>query len=144
MSPHENAEVIISVAVNMAIKNPRYYNWCMAVVSVMLDFCNKRTRVRLIKDIKTRFNSIPNTGLLDLWLHRVSIKIDDSIVYGEPLTKLVDKSLSNTQIWDCNWVKKDIKNIVDNAKVVDEKVLAEMSVVISPPETDKFNDYHIS
>lgn len=140
---YEKPEVMMSVVVNIALKNPKYYNLCIAVASVLLDYISDKRKPIVIQKIRNKFSYIPNTGMLDIWLQRISHKVDTNIVYKEPLTYLLPPSYgpyNNLMLWESSWLKDDILNIIKSVEVVDTTKLNSMGIVIARDEVDLFQD----
>lgn len=136
----DNPKVMLSIAVNLALKNPKSYQWCMAVISKLLDFCEPADRVKLLADIRSKFDRIPNTGLLDVWLQRISYKIDPSIRYAENrLTLLLSSVIYPGNIfWQSSWLKPDVANLVIDTPIIKRSVLNEMPATIDRAEVELF------
>jgi hypothetical protein len=138
LAVYENPEVMISTATNLAVKNPRTYPLCMAIISKLVDFCEPSSKLELISKMKCKFDTIPNTGLLDIWLQRVSYKINPSIVFNEPIAKIVSEYYFTNYFWESGWLKDDMKDLIKNTSIVDRNILAEMNPVITREEVALF------
>lgn len=140
---YEKPEVMLSVIINIALKNPKYYNLCMAVVSILIDYLPEVRRGLIIDKIKRKFDNIPNTGILDIWLQRISHKVDSAISYDEPATTLLPpygKTSNNLLLWESTWLKDEMKDIISSTSVIDEEKLSAMNIVIDRSEVDIFQD----
>lgn len=114
LEPYENAKVMISVMVNMTIKSPRTYDISMAIISKLLKHCSFKDQVEIIGEIRSRLDRVANTGLLDVWLQRVSYKIDKSIIYKECLTKLIGhRSNPGNILWNSSWLNTTMSDLLD-------------------------------
>lgn len=119
---------------SLKIGYPRDHFYCLI----------KQSHVLELLEIIKKFNAIPNTGLLDIWLQRISYKVDKSMKYAEPVTKLLDdSSCSNAIIWCCDWLKEDLKKIVFSTSVVDFKKLGEKEISIDKEEVALFKDNYV-
>lgn len=138
----EKPEPMLSVIVNMAIKNPKYYNLCMAIMSLLIDYCAPSKRLTLINKVKKKFDAIPNTGILDIWLQRVAYKVNPNINYREKLTHLLQSSSTypGNTFWNCNWLKPTMQDIVIDTPIINEKRLADIGIVIDRTEVNAFRD----
>jgi len=143
---YEKAEVMLSVIVNIAIKNPKYYNMAMAVASLLIRAAQPSVRGLLVEKILGRFDNVANTGLLDLWMQRVSYSIDPLHTFNEPLTLVVneDDYSDNSNVWNIDWLKKSMRDIVRDTKLVDVSYLKlireQQQIAISRKEIDLFMD----
>jgi len=131
-----NIQVLISVITDIAYRNPRTYPIAVAILSKLIDFLPKRTKERFVKKILNKFKKLPNTGIMQLWLQRMTIKLGNNYRYSEKLcNKVVDK---NVVIWNSNWLNKKIKGIINSYNLVDVDILNELGVVVSNEEVELF------
>lgn len=143
---YEKAEVMLSVVINIAMKNPKYYNIAMAVASLLIRAAGENRRGLLVEKVLKKFEGVPNTGLLDLWVQRVSYPIDPSHVFGEKLTSVVneDDYVDNTLVWNIEWLKPAMRDIIRDTKLVDTELLKQIreqqQIAISREEVDLFID----
>lgn len=143
---YEKPEVMLSIVVNMAIKNPKYYNMAMAVASLTIRGAGESRRGLLVQKILDKFKIIPNTGLLDIWLQRVSYSIDPDLQFNELLTRSVSERayIDNSIIWCIDWLKDDIMKTVRDTSIVDVDILQGIretnKISIDRQEVDLFRD----
>ena len=129
-------KTIISIVVDILIKNPRTTPVCAAILSLLLrKIAEKDEQLTIIGEIKTKFNKLPNSVLFDVWLQRITYNVYNFKEYPDPLCKLVYKSKES--IWNNEWL-----NIPKNIKmydVVDFKVLKSMRPIITLDEFEIFD-----
>ncbi len=136
---YDDLEVMISITTNLAIQNPKTYQWSMAILSKLIALLDKTKKNDIISAIQTKFERIPNTGLLDVWLQRLTYKIDNKIEYQEPLTRLVGASpYPGNIIWNSDWLKSDFEKIVTSTPIVSSMALEKMPKTIERPEVELF------
>lgn len=135
----DDVEVMISVVVNLATRNPRHHAVLMGILSNLLDFCKQDRKEELLADIMTKFERIPNTGLLDIWLQRVSYKIDPTLVFNEKLTKVVSGDLTTNLFWRSGWLKDELLGIVMDTSIIDRQKLETISPIVAPYEMSIFD-----
>jgi hypothetical protein len=135
----EDLEVIISILVNIAYKNSRTYSIAVAIISKLISGVdNREEQESLIMKIKEKFNRIPNTGLMNLWLQRFTVKLDRQIEYKEPICKVVQDE-SNGDPWKNDWIgSTDLMNALENISIVDREQIEKMDPVISTEEVSVF------
>jgi len=112
----KDLDVLVSIVVNLALKNPKTYPVSMAILSLLIKkIKTKQEKIDTIIKIRKKFEKIPNTGNLDIWLQRVSLKIDFSIAYNEPMTKYLHQVGHNTGnlIWNSSWLVGDVSDVLD-------------------------------
>jgi hypothetical protein len=147
LKKYENPIVMISMATNLAIKNPKYYNWCAAIISILLEYCAKSDRKMIADKVANRFKNVPNVGLLDIWLQRVTFVNDPDKVYGDNICKLVkiDNYPGNENIWESQWLVEKLRKIVNETRIISRAELKRLKPVVGRDETDLFrNIYNIS
>ena len=89
--------------------------------------------------IKQKFSMLPNSGFMQIWLQRLTIKINEHEEYDEPLCKkVVDQT---TQIWNVDWLPSKMQQIFESHSIIDTKIIATISEIIEPDEIQEFNSY---
>ena len=126
----------------IAFFSPKVINWISAVVSILLESVkDKDSRKELVLKMHHRFKKIPQTGLIDIWLQRISAPLEIDIDYSDNLTKVAVGKMKNSELWECAWLKDEIKNLIDLVPVstlsqkLKDKVL---SPVIQKSEVELF------
>jgi len=134
---NQNLEVLVSILVNIAFKNPRTYPIISAILSKILSLLeNKKEKEIIINKIQKRFQRLPNTEHLDLWLQRITLKIEDSFSYrGKLCEKVKDNSV---KIWNSVWLNDDFNKIISSAEIIDREEIKNMQPVISDAEVSLF------
>lgn len=141
LQSYEDAEVMLSIIVNIAVRNPKYYNWSVAIISILLDYLPRSKRKLFASKIVNRFKAVPNTGLLDIWLQRVTFPSDSQRRYNEAFCKLVTlkKYPGNDQIWSSDWIAElELKKIIRKTSIIDREELVRLEPVIGRDEIDRF------
>lgn len=139
LNHYDDPLVMIGIIVNLAIKNPKSYQWCMAILSHLLSFCEESEWPQIILDIRKKFEAIPNTGMLDIWLQRISYKIDPTIKFNETLARIASRDYMTNLIWKSSWLEPELREIVNITPIVKQSVMEEMSIIIMPKEVALFN-----
>lgn len=137
-STSQNLLVLISILVEIAYKSPRTYPIATAILSKLIDLLESdESRNVILKKIIHRFKKIPNTGHIQIWLQRATLKIDRTISFEETLCKkLNDPSI---KLWNSEWLSKDLKAIIDLQIIVSEVEIEKINKVISIEEVSLFN-----
>ncbi len=132
-----NIEVLISIIVDIMYKNPRTYPITSAILSKLVSLLNDSAkRDSIINDILTKFEKIPNTGHLKIWLQRLTIKIDRNKTYPEILCETVYNQ--NTKIWNSDWLNNSLKTRIEATRIIDEQIIDKTDVVITSAEVQLF------
>ncbi|MGJ8716611.1 MAG: RNA-directed DNA polymerase [Maribacter stanieri] len=132
-----NIESLISLTTEIAYRNPRVIPTSIAILSLLINQIESiEAKKTIIARVKTKFEQIPNSSLLKVWLQRLYLKIDDSIEYDEQLCKKVlDKNL---QIWNTEWLNDSLKAIISETKIVSEGQVESLETVVSKVEIKMF------
>lgn len=130
-----NITVLISIVTDIAYKNPRVYPIYSSILSILLDFLELKKQQDIIEKIIKRFDLIPNTVYLEVWLQRITYKRQMNIVYNEKLCKA---PLIDTEIWNSNWLNDNFKEVISSKKVIDQSKLNNLGPIIEPYEVDLF------
>ena len=77
-------DVLISILVNIMYRNPGTYPIASAILSKLLSLLENQIKIEtILQTVKEKFKNIPNTGYLEVWLQRLTIKIDRTKIYDE-------------------------------------------------------------
>lgn len=136
---HNNIMPLLSIITDIAHKNPRTYPYSAAIISLLLKFEKDVSQKQvLLKKIVKKFQDIPNTGHLDIWLQRVVLGIKGDMKFQERLCRL--SSGETTDVWNTNWLKESLKNKIDSSSIVDQDVIANLSETITQDEISLFKN----
>jgi hypothetical protein len=135
----ENTKVLVSILVDIAYKNPKTYPVITSILSKILSLeIDNKIKEEILFSIKNKFKKIPNVGHLQIWLQRLTIKIDQNKDYDEKLCKKIfDDTI---QIWNIDWLNENIKGIFINTSVIDKQKIEDMPQIIAPKEVKIFNN----
>lgn len=132
-----NIQVLISILVDIMYKNPRTYPIASAILSKLLSLLDDPTkRDRILQSTMTKFEKIPNTGHIKIWLQRLTIKIDRAKIYDEDLCKKVNDSA--IKIWNSDWLNVILKSLIESKPIIDEQTIQNIDVVINQTEVQLF------
>ncbi len=74
----ENLSVLISIVVDIAYHNPRTYPISIAILSKLFNLLDNIETIKdIVKKVINKFDNIPNTGHMQIWLQRATIKLTD-------------------------------------------------------------------
>ena len=136
----ENIDVLVSILVNLAYNNPRLF----ALVAASLSFLvakidNIEIQKELVLKITNKFNQLPNTNYLNIWLQRLTLKIDPTISYSG---KLCEKVITrNTVLWNSEWLNPKFKKIVEETEIISNEIIEKLQVNFSKTETEQLVEY---
>ena len=128
---------LISIATDIANKNPRTYSYAAAIISLLLKFVSPEDQKRVMIDkIIGKFRNIPNTGHLLIWLQRITLGIKADYPFEEPLCELA--AGKDVQIWNNSWLKTNMQNAVSANKIIDKNCIKELPEFITKEEVALF------
>jgi hypothetical protein len=137
----DHAKILISILVDIAYNNPRTYPLITAILSKILSLeTDKKFIDEILKAIENKFKKIPNIGHMQVWLQRVTLKIERDKDYEELLCKKVLNP--NVKIWNIDWLDDKIKDVFNDFPIIDEDKIKEMPLVIDPSEVAVYNNRH--
>lgn len=138
----EDVRPIVSIIADMMINNPRTFASCALVLSNTLKFVkDDKEKIKLLEKIKSKFEPILGTGILDIWLQRISYHIKKEIEYKETLCSIVLGNLNppHEHVWNSNWIQdNNFKSKVMTTSFVDSSKLAQCKPVIPEDEVVLF------
>jgi len=131
---------LISIAVDIAYKNPRTYPIISAILSKLIsELDTNEEKKEVIFRVKRRFCQIPNTGYMEIWLQRITLDIDDSILYDEKICKLVSGSPNNYDLWNTDWISaNELKMLASSEQIVDCDQIESLQPIIPLQEIELY------
>jgi RNA-directed DNA polymerase len=134
---NQNINVLVSILVDIMFKNPRVYPIASAILSKLLSLLSDNSlKNEILGLIYQRFEKIPNTGHIKIWLQRITIKLDRQRHYTEKLCEKVNDVA--IQIWNSDWIENNLKTIIETMPIIDESIIAEIDEVITIDEVQLF------
>ena len=133
---------LIAIMTDIAYRNPRTYPISVAILSRLLSFVKTAVEMReIIKKIRTKFSSIPNTGYLQIWLQRISFRLDPYMDFDEPLCRLLRRE--DEEIWNNEWISSnDLRKAIDPTSIIDSEKLDRMTPTVPIEEIELFTRSH--
>ncbi|HSW97481.1 MAG TPA: RNA-directed DNA polymerase, partial [Candidatus Saccharimonadales bacterium] len=114
----EEVEPIIVILTMVSFMCPKVINWVSAIISILLNQIKTiEKRNELILNIHNRFKKIPQTGLIDIWLQRISEPSGITIDYTDNLTKVALGIIKNSDLWYSFWLRDEVTNLINLANV---------------------------
>lgn len=136
----QSVDVLVSILINLAYNNPRLFALVAASLSFLISkIGDKEIQKETLLKIKNKFSQLPNTSYLNIWLQRLTIKIDPAISYsGKLCEKVIDRSLP---IWNSDWLNGKFKKIVEETEIVKNESIEKMEIIFSKEETEDLGEY---
>lgn len=135
----DNISVLISILISIMMNSPRWYPQESEVLSLLLMGIPQPKRMDILTEIRHKLDERPHTDLLDIWLQRISWKIDPVFRYSPKICQLVANP--KEVLWDISWLSNQAKNIFNKYSIVNTKVLNEMPFYIEDKEVNAFAEY---
>lgn len=127
----KNVEQIISILVDIMYRNPKTYNLCVLILSVIFSFLGKTTINRYINLISKKFKNLPNTNYIDIWLQRLTIANNIDRKYS---CTLCQKIYSEVKIWNSDWLNLEI----DESLIINNEIIQSISPIMQEEEVNPF------
>lgn len=130
--------VLIAIVSDIAFRNPRSFAVCSAIISKLLThMSSNKKKLSAISEINKKFKSLPNSGLFNVWMQRVSLPYDRSLKYDEKLCQIVKGE--KVYLWNSVWISsEDLKTAVNDKTIIDQSIIDNLSKVISDDEVKVF------
>jgi hypothetical protein len=120
----------------IAVRNPRVVPTSVAILSLLIRQIKDTTVKKLIiKRIYGKFQQIPNSSYLKVWLQRLSIKIDETIIYDELLCKKVVNK--DVRIWNVDWTNKSLRELIIKTPIILSSKVKTLRAVVSKNEINR-------
>jgi hypothetical protein len=135
-----HSDVLISILINLAYNNPRLYPLVTGSISYLITkIMDVEYQKDIIYKIHDKFKQLPNTNYLDVWLQRLTLKIDVDIIYtGKLCKKVIDNSAS---LWNSDWLNPQIKKLIENAPIIDSGKINDLQISFSKAEINQLGEY---
>lgn len=127
-----------AILVELAYRNPRCYQLCMAILAKLIDRTAKEERRGVARQILEKFKRLPHTGYLQVWLQRIMKPGGIRLDYTERLCQIVDTT--NISLWNNEWLKSDkrLYSIMQAVDIIDRDKLASIPSTIDEEEINIF------
>ena len=146
---YHNVDVLISIVVDIAHKNPKTYSNCVAILSKLIDQkSNDSEKREVFGKIHNRFKELPNTNYMEVWLQRISLKVNGDLPqFNERLCEVIHELRSNPRgdikVWEKDdWVPTQFKDAIKACNIIDLEEIESMKPVISSEEFDLFPKHY--
>lgn len=125
----EDCTVLMSIVVDIAMKNPSTYKLCAAILSELFQLVKQKEHIKdIVSLIQSKFSMIPNTEYMSIWLQRISIKSVYDCAFNGALCK--NAAGLPSEIWNSDWLNDDIKKIMNETPIIDLQCMSELPETI--------------
>ena len=103
----EDVNVLSAISVEIAMNSPKIYNLVVSILSHLITRLNSfPEQEKIAKNICHKFSRLPNIGYLQIWMQRITYKMD-TVRYTEPICKIVNNE-PDISIWNNEWLKDEL------------------------------------
>lgn len=129
-------KVLVSIIINIMLHNPRTFPIFTAILSKIIKVNN--SWIDLISKILNKFEKIPNTWHLEIWLQRITLKLDNT--YNNYSSEICKKVTNNDfELWNSKWISnRKINKILKETKIVSDDKINELDLILSNEEIALF------
>ena len=131
-----NWKVLTAILISIAKDNPRTYGIVAAIISLFVDRMAVEERMSLIQSVYDKVSQWPNSGLLLIWLQRITLKIDQSFKYEERLCKVV--AGEQERLWNNEWLDTSLLVGYSSDIIISKDVIDKMKVTIDKGSVSPF------
>ena len=133
-------EVLISILINMAYNNPKLYSLVIGSISFLITKVDTfEEKQIIINKIRDKFKQLPNTDYLNVWIQRLTLKINADVVYsGRLCEKVRDNSCL---IWNSDWLNPKFKRIIEDAAIINFEMIEQLEISFSKYETEQLGGF---
>lgn len=137
----ENILVLVAILVEIAILSPKVHQLVLACISNLISRIETNEEKRAaIEQVRAKLNSLPNIGHTQIWLQRITYKLDREAgvcPYQEPLCRLMWEEKVN--LWNLDWLRDDLKEKLPILDVCDTEKRDSMVPFIEVNEISIFD-----
>lgn len=116
---HLDYEVVVAIVTMIAYYSPKYMPQVASIISMLIEKSGESlNRKVVISKIVSKFNDIPNTDFIDVWLQRITDTENiRSHSFESSLTKVAVGKGDNSLLWNSDWLPKTDRELITNALV---------------------------
>ncbi len=135
---HSDFWQVVAVVIDIMYRNPGVWPHCIAILSKYAAGRDARTVAKIIEKIRQKFADMPHTEYLEIWLQRLSVKVDPCYQFTNALSKIVYDH--DTRIWNSDWLGM-YTSLRDSDMINYDEVL-NMPPAVTPEEVALFVTNH--
>lgn len=139
----EQTLACISIMVELAYRNPKSYQVCMALLAKLVVRLNPTERENAALGVLTKFSRLPNTGYLQIWLQRIMLPCKIRLEYTERMCQVVENPF--VDVWEQGWLDddKELMHAMAISNIVDCKQIDKLQPTMTDEEVNIFlQHYH--
>lgn len=137
----ENILVLVAILVEIAILSPKVHQLVLACISNLISRIETNEEKKVtIEQVRAKLNSLPNIGHIQIWLQRITYKLDleaGGNPYQERLCQLIVGNAVN--LWNLDWLKDNLQKGLPILQICDTKKRDSMVPFIEVNEISIFD-----
>ena len=137
-SNDEDKLEMVSILTSLAVNNPVCIPTAMAFASRILESLSPEVIRDTLHKIKLRLNQMPNCGYLEVWLQRLTLKLDPTIPYSEKLCQRA--AGQSVKLFSEEWTDEPTAKAILEKPPINARVIDGLDFVISDSEVDLFRE----
>lgn len=131
-------EAMVSIATRIGMENVSAVHYALRVISQILQTVkDKKQRAHIAEKVKSRLLNLPNRDYVEIWLQNLTLPYDKGKGYSSKMCALVCGEAS--ELWNISWLDEDIIKSVSISKVINSKILKNLSPVVSFREAKAYD-----
>ena len=135
-------EQLIAICSEIAYWNPKYCEYAISIMSYLVSLIRStENRKEIVQLIRKKLSRLPNIGMTQLWLQRMTYKADKAdgeCSYGETLCKLVNGD--SVKLWEFGWLRDELYSEFPYLSIVNTGVRDKKTSIIDPEEISLYHD----
>ncbi len=139
-------EVLISIFTKVALVSPSSISWIATIIAKLLETMDDEDKKELIfNKIHRKFEQMPNSSFIDVWLQRISTANHLEVDYEDKLTKAAESKILVSEIWNSEWLSESVNEKLDAIEISTLNVLIqkdELPRAIAAEEVRLFRSYY--
>ena len=131
--------VLTGVLMDIGYNNPNCFSLIAGLISNYILNLSKQNQRELLEKIQRKICSLPNIGLLEVWVQRIALGLKHNLEFNELLCKIVDSTYEGN-FFITDWIDNmKIKNIINNGTYVNKSKLLKIKPKIDSDEIQMFS-----
>lgn len=149
----KNIEPLVSITMEILIKNPRTIPVCCSILSKLLSLVEHEKKLELFELCIKKLDGMSNSGLAYIWFQRIKLsdytypRFENKEKLCELLCNYFNADLflykTNNSLWNNSWIKesegRSLKKIIEDTPIISRQKYAELQSIISTKEIDLFS-----
>lgn len=130
---------LISIIVSIMINNPKTIEISATILAKLFEYVAPEEISALIDRILKKYQSLPKSDFVEIWLQRISLTVDRTKDYKNRMCKKVSDK-NSVKLWNSNWLKSD-KRLDENC-FIDEEKIESLTLNTDITDIDSFMDIY--